>query len=59
MKGPSGFYSSLGLLVLLNAIIKPLWIFAIDRQVQNVVGTENYGVYFSLLKSFRCIEFSG
>lgn len=49
MKKPSGFYSSLGLLVLLNAVIKPLWIFAIDRQVQNVVGMETYGTYFSLL----------
>ncbi|MEO8405013.1 MAG: polysaccharide biosynthesis C-terminal domain-containing protein [Chitinophagaceae bacterium] len=49
MKKPSGFYSSLGLLILLNAIIKPVWIFAIDRQVQNVVGIETYGIYFSLL----------
>jgi O-antigen/teichoic acid export membrane protein len=48
MKGSSGFYSSLGLLILLNVVIKPLWIFAIDRQVQNVVGIEVYGVYFSL-----------
>jgi O-antigen/teichoic acid export membrane protein len=48
MKGPTRFYSSLGLLVLLNAIVKPLWIFAIDRQVQNTVGFETYGVYFSL-----------
>ena len=42
------FYSSIGLLVLLNAIIKPLWIFGIDRQVQNAVGTFDYGTYFSL-----------
>lgn len=48
MKSSSGFYSSLGLLILLNAVIKPLWIFAIDRQVQNVVGVEVYGTYFSL-----------
>ena len=48
MKESSRFYSSLGLLIILNAIIKPLWIFAIDRQVQNVVGTEVYGNYFAL-----------
>lgn len=48
MKRSTGFYTSLGLLVLLNVIIKPLWIFAIDRQVQNVVGVETYGTYFSL-----------
>jgi O-antigen/teichoic acid export membrane protein len=49
MKTRSRFYSSLGLLLLLNALVKPVWIFGIDRQVQNVVGTETYGVYFSLL----------
>jgi O-antigen/teichoic acid export membrane protein len=49
MKNPTGqFYSSLGLLILLNAIIKPVWIFGIDRQVQLSVGTLEYGHYFSL-----------
>ena len=43
------FYSSIGWLLLLNAIIKPLWIFGIDRQVQNIAGTSAYGTYFSLL----------
>ncbi len=49
MKETSRFYSSLGLLILLNAIVKPLWIFGIDRQVQNVAGIETYGTYFSIL----------
>jgi len=49
MKEASKFYSSLGLLIILNVIIKPLWIFGIDRQVQNNVSTEVYGTYFSLL----------
>ena len=48
MKEHSRFYSSLGLLLLLNVVVKPLWIFGIDRQVQNAVGTETYGTYFSL-----------
>ncbi len=48
MKQSSRFYSSLGLLILLNAVIKPLWIFGIDRQVQNVAGTEAYGHYFAV-----------
>lgn len=48
MKESSKFYSSLGLLIVLNAIIKPLWIFGVDRLVQNSVGTVEYGVYFSL-----------
>ena len=49
MKESSRFYSSLGLLIMLNLIIKPVWIFAIDRHVQLSVGTEMYGTYFSLL----------
>jgi O-antigen/teichoic acid export membrane protein len=43
------FLKGLTWLILLNLIVKPLWIFAIDRQVQNVVGHEEYGIYFSLL----------
>src|SRR5437762_729771 len=45
----SKFYSSLLLLIILNAIIKPVWIFGIDRQVQNITGVAEYGTYFSLL----------
>lgn len=45
----SKFYSSLLLLIVLNAIIKPIWIFGIDRQVQNITGISAYGTYFSLL----------
>src|SRR5215510_11554543 len=45
----SKFYSSLLLLIVLNAIIKPFWIFGIDRQVQNITGAAEYGTYFSLL----------
>ncbi len=48
MKESSRFYSSLGLLIILNVIIKPIWVLGIDRQVQNAVGTEMYGTYFSL-----------
>src|SRR5438045_8505572 len=43
------FYSSLLLLIGLNAVIKPIWIFGIDRQVQNITGIAEYGTYFSLL----------
>ena len=28
--------------------MKPFWIFGIDRTVQNVVGADQYGFYFSL-----------
>lgn len=43
------FLSNLVLLVLLNLVIKPVAIFGIDATVQNRVGSEEYGFYFSLL----------
>ena len=43
------FVTNLLLLLFLNILIKPFWIFGIDRTVQNVVGAESYGLYFSLL----------
>jgi O-antigen/teichoic acid export membrane protein len=48
MKSRPSFYSSLVWMILLNVLIKPAWIFGIDRQVQNHVGVEQYGIYFSL-----------
>lgn len=42
------FVGNLILLFLLNLIIKPFWIFGIDRTVQNQVGAGEYGLYFSL-----------
>jgi len=43
------FLSNLGLLLFLNFLIKPIWIFGIDRNVQNLVGSAEYGFYFPLL----------
>ncbi len=43
------FVTNLLLLLFLNVLIKPFWFFGIDRTVQNMVGTESYGLYFSLL----------
>jgi O-antigen/teichoic acid export membrane protein len=48
------FITNLLLLLLLNVLIKPFWIFGIDRHVNNLVGDESYGLYFSLL-SFSMI----
>ncbi len=36
-------------LISINLLIKPFFIFGIDLTVQNVVGTETYGIYFTLL----------
>jgi O-antigen/teichoic acid export membrane protein len=42
------FVINLAFLLLLNLLIKPFWIFGIDRTVQNSVGTGVYGIYFVL-----------
>lgn len=42
------FITNLALLLLLNFLVKPFWVLGIDRTVQNVVGAEVYGFYFSL-----------
>jgi len=43
-----GFFGNLSLLIVLNVLIKPFWLFGIDRTVQNTVGAEAYGTYFAL-----------
>lgn len=43
------FVTNLVLVIFLNILVKPFWIFGIDRTVQNVVGAGEYGLYFSLL----------
>lgn len=42
------FLSNLAFLLFLNLLVKPFWIFGIDRVVQNEVGAEAYGSYFAL-----------
>lgn len=42
------FIINLALLLFLNLLIKPFWIFGIDMTVQNLVGAEQYGFYFPL-----------
>lgn len=43
------FLKGLSWLILLNLLVKPVWIFFIDRQVQLTVGNVRYGQYFALL----------
>ncbi len=42
------FFTNLVLLIGLNILVKPFWVFGIDRTVQNTVGAAEYGFYFSL-----------
>jgi len=50
------FLSNLILLVFLNLLVKPFWIF-VEINVQNVTGTEQYGMYFALLNLSLIINF--
>lgn len=43
------FVQNIFFLILINLIVKPLWIFGIDRNVQIAVGHEVYGEYGALL----------
>ena len=43
------FITNLALLLLLNFLVKTFWMYGIDRKIQNMVGAEEYGLYFSLL----------
>ena len=45
------FLANLSFLVLLNFIIKPVYIFGIEVAVQNRVGAVSYGLYFAILNS--------
>jgi len=54
---PLPFLKSLLLLILLNGIIKPLWIFGVDRQVQNITGYKVYGTYFAFMNLSLVLNF--
>lgn len=43
------FLHNAGFILLVNLTVKPFWIFAIDRQVQNQAGPEGYGAYYALV----------
>jgi O-antigen/teichoic acid export membrane protein len=49
MKPTQQLFKSISLLLILNLLLKPIWIFLIDRKVQLWVGQEVYGDYFALL----------
>lgn len=43
------FLTNLSFLLFLNLLVKPFWIIGVDRGVQNAVGAEEYGFYFTIL----------
>ncbi|PKP30432.1 MAG: hypothetical protein CVU00_13640 [Bacteroidetes bacterium HGW-Bacteroidetes-17] len=42
------FVTNLIFLLALNFLIKPFWLLGIDRNIQNIVGSESYGFYFAI-----------
>jgi O-antigen/teichoic acid export membrane protein len=42
------FLTNLLLLLTLNLLVKPIYIFGIDLRVQNLVGPDEYGIFFSM-----------
>jgi len=50
------FLSNLSILVLLNLIVKPLYILGIEVAVQNAVGATTFGLYFALLNSAYLLQ---
>ncbi|OSZ82524.1 hypothetical protein CAP35_04435 [Chitinophagaceae bacterium IBVUCB1] len=43
------FVKNLLFIIAVNLLVKPVWVFMIDRTVQNTVGHEQYGTYQALL----------
>lgn len=42
------FLFNIFLLILINLLIKPFYLFGIDRTIQNTVGEADYGLYYAL-----------
>ncbi len=41
-------YHSLGIIIILNVLLKPVWIFLVENKLQHIIGNANYGEYYSL-----------
>lgn len=44
-------------MILVNALIKPIYLFGIDRNIQLIVGTEAYGNYVNILNFTFILQF--
>lgn len=51
------FIINIILLILINLIIKPVYIFGIEARIQNLVGTESYGLYFDYFNFVFLFQF--
>jgi len=53
----NAFGSNIILILCINLLIKPLYIFGIDAEVQNILGTNTYGLYFALFNFCFLFQF--
>ncbi|MBC7885568.1 MAG: hypothetical protein H7X99_08840, partial [Saprospiraceae bacterium] len=51
------FIINIILLVIINLLIKPVYIFGVEARIQNLVGTESYGVYFDYFNFVFLFQF--
>lgn len=51
------FVINILLLLALNLFVKPLYIFGIDVQIQNTIGPEQYGLFFSIFNYTLLFQF--
>ncbi len=51
------FFVNILLLILVNALVKPAYLFGVDRQVQVLVGTEAFGYYANLFNFTLILQF--
>jgi O-antigen/teichoic acid export membrane protein len=51
------FVSNIIILILVNLIIKPFYIFGIETEVQNIIGLQNYGLYFDYFNFVLLFQF--
>lgn len=51
------FLSNIFLILGINLLIKPFYVFGIEAEVQNIVGTQTYGLYFALFNLCFLFQF--
>ena len=51
------FIVNIILLLTINLLVKPLYLFGVDAHIQNMVGPETYGVYYALFNLVFLFQF--
>ena len=51
------FILNIVLLLSINFLVKPLYLFGVDAHIQNIVGPQTYGVYFALFNLVFLFQF--